>query len=154
VLESVIGALTTNRIKARFDLQLSPIQVSLNHIDDIPPLTTQLRTSFGATILVDVTMCSILLMDSILENDPASARVQHLLKLNRYGRRFLVREELWPQCHNPAMKTKILAMNSGDGKRAVIFHFLRNQPEVRPRGEARGRRAGERRSRWKLPRRT
>jgi hypothetical protein len=60
---------------------------------------------------------------------PAAADVKFLLKLNRFGRRFLLRDDLQPLCHT-GFWAKILAKFAGDGDRAVMFHFLKNKPRI------------------------
>jgi hypothetical protein len=139
VLENVIAALSTdNRTLTR--LNVRPMALD----DDLRALLPQIREML---VLNDV--FHTLHGFPFPEDDPLSIEVQHLLKLNRYGRRFLVRPALWPQCHNPALWASILAKvaRSGGGNRAVTFHFLRNKPSPVGAAEPAAPRRGAKRAR-------
>jgi hypothetical protein len=139
VLENVIAALSTDN-RTLTCLNVRPMALD----DDLRALLPQIREML---VLNDV--FHTLHGFPFPEDDPLSIEVQHLLKLNRYGRRFLVRPALWPQCHNPALWTSILAKvaRSGGGNRAVTFHFLRNKPSPVGAAEPAAPRRGAKRAR-------
>jgi hypothetical protein len=125
MLESAIDALAAeNRSLVRLDVKASCTRIPLDALSaPLPRLLNMLQFNDVFHTLNGV---------QFPKDDPMSAQVQHLLKLNRYGRRFLVRRELWPQCKSPAIWAQILANIARDGKHAVMFHFLRNKPSPPP----------------------
>jgi hypothetical protein len=71
------------------------------------------------------------------EWDPLNSQVKHLFKLNRYGRRFLVRRDEATLHLSSAIWSVVLSKIRRGGDPAVMYHFLRSKPDL-AEGEQRG----------------
>jgi hypothetical protein len=130
VLSNAIAALTNdNRTLLRLDVR--PMEVDANLRALVPQIRTMLLFNDVFHTFYGFPMS---------DNSPACVDVQHLLKLNRYGRRFLLRPDRRLR-DNGGFWSLILGNISRAGEHGVMLHFLRNRPgEVRvPRGVTRAR---------------
>jgi hypothetical protein len=123
VLSHAIAALTTeNRTLLRLDVRPMEADNALRAL--VPQIRSMLLSNDVFHTFYGFPMS---------DNAPAFVEVQHLLKLNRYGRRFLLRPELGLR-DSDELWSLILANISRAGEHGVMFHFLRNRlGEVRTR---------------------